>query len=463
MAVTPVLDLEQQRDLQGNILCAYDFPQGAHVFCRIDDPAAARSWLGALAGQVTTAEPWPQDSKHPQTLNVALSYAGLEALGMAEKALESFPAEFRAGMASRAARLRDDEGDAADKWDEGLDDRSSHIVLSLHVLDPDEKVLDAAIAALTVPAGITVTATQKTAKLAEGREHFGFSDGLAQPAIAGPSGPWVGQGTPPKRRNPGVKRWKPLAPGEFILGYPDEDREIPKAPAPFAQNSSYMVIRKLEQHVDVWERQLLAWALGDERQAEVLGAKLVGRWKNGTPMVTSPQGPNPVLDTPLPPGAGRAEREERFDLLNSFRFGGDPDGRHCPVGSHIRRANPRDAMGSPDLARRHRMIRRGMPYGPPPADRMTPDDVERGLFFVCFQASIARQFELVQGDWLRDGDVFGLGANGDALMSPGDRSKTLVHGETSQLLAPHDRTITLKGGGYFIVPSISALRALSKG
>ena len=186
-------------------------------------------------------------------------------------------------------------------------------------------------------------------------------------------------------------------------------------------------------------------------------------------MHAHPDAPNPALNataaTPTP-----AERRARFALLNDFSFAEDPEGARCPVGAHVRRANPRDALGDGRLARRHRIVRRGMPYGPEATDDERKDDAgspERGLLFVCFQASIARQFELIQGDWLADGDVFGLGDQADAVLSPGvPGGRMLVAGPAgsqARLLTRHDRTVTLRGGGYFVVPSLSGLLALSRG
>ena len=76
----------------------------------------------------------------------------------------------------------------------------------------------------------------------------------------------------------------------------------------------------------------------------------------------------------------------------------------------MRRTNPRDALGwEGRLTARHRILRRGMPYGPPLPDGADDDGEERGLLFVCLQASIARQFEIVQTQWCNDGNAFGLG------------------------------------------------------
>jgi Dyp-type peroxidase family len=291
------------------------------------------------------------------------------------------------------------------------------------------------------------------------REHFGFADGLAQPSIDAVAahdpdkkvGPTKrdGQGTPVARG-----RWKDLAAGEFVLGYPDEAGIVADRPAaPLLQSGSYMVVRKLRQNVALFNRFLLNAADGDRRGAELLAAKIVGRWRDGTPLVDSPEPPEP-----------REDDDDR-EPDNDFRYADDEHGLRCPIGAHVRRANPRDALGfGGRLSARHRMIRRGMPYGPPPVDPLVEDGLERGLMFVCFQASIARQFEIVQGRWLADGDAFGLGEDKDFLLGGEDPSgKMVIQGARPRFLAPRRSFVTNRGGGYFFAPGIAALRALADG
>jgi len=133
----------------------------------------------------------------------------------------------------------------------------------------------------------------------------------------------------------------------------------------------------------------------------------------------------------------------------------------------VRRSNPRDALGHEGtLSMRHRMIRRGMPYGPPlPPGSYDDDGAERGLIFVSFQASIARQFEGVQGPWLADGNIFGLGGDRDYLLggAAGNGGKMTIQGERPYFLAPQQPFVTTRGGEYLFVPGIAALRAIAEG
>ncbi|MCW3039799.1 MAG: peroxidase, partial [Solirubrobacterales bacterium] len=276
-------------DLQGNVLCGYGHSRAAYRFCRVDDAVAGRAWLAALAPQVTSATPWT--TRPERTLNVALSHSGLRALSVPEAVLAQLPSAFRAGMAARAERLGDRGADAPAHWDPGLDDQRAHVLLTVYADGTGADALDRALAAVPVPAGVSVLATERAALLPGGREHFGFADGLAQPAVDDPvAGPYDGQGTPHRRnrRTPPVDRWRPIAPGEFILGYPDEDGDVPGGPAPLDRNATFMVVRKLAQDVGMWERQLRRWSGGDPALGMLLAARQVGRWPNGTPVARRP-------------------------------------------------------------------------------------------------------------------------------------------------------------------------------
>ena len=450
-----------QRDLQGNILAGYAFDHALFVVMRVTDPAAGRAWLGGLVDRVTTAVPFGE-RKPPSTLNLAFTHDGLRALGVSDEMLRSFPEDFRQGMAVRAGRLGDDGPSAPPRWEAGLRPGEPHVLLTLTAQDPEELAerRDECQRMDDRSSGIDILHQQATSVLKDpvrgtvGREHFGYADGLAQPSIAGVAaddpgrkvGPTerAGQGTPVRRG------WKDLAPGEFVLGYPDEAGIVADAPHdPLRMSGSYVVVRKLRQNVALFTRFLRSVAGDDDAELELVAAKVMGRWRDGTPLVTSPDAPG---------GSDSAPQ-------NDFRYAGDPDGLRCPIGAHVRRANPRDALGfGGKLTARHRIIRRGMPYGRPPDDPAVEDGLERGLMFACFQASIARQFEIVQGRWLADGDAFGLGEDRDFLLGGEDPlGKMVVHGDPPRLLAPRRAFVTNRGGGYFFAPGIAALRALAEG
>ncbi len=287
----------------------------------------------------------------------------------------------------------------------------------------------------------------------DAREHFGFADGFSQPAIEGVSeDATVGEGVPDS------SGWRPLALGEFILGHEDEEsrtdrrHRLPSAPDdPLGRNGTYMVWRKLRQDVALFRRTLREASRHYSEGEAKLMAKVVGRWPNGAPLATSPDAPPAYFD-PRAPGT------------NAFGYAdADPNGFGCPLGAHVRRSNPRDALGfDGKLTFRHRIIRRGMPYGPRlPEGALQDDGKNRGLVFVCFNASISRQFESIQRQWLNDGNIFHLGDDPDYLL--GGASKMTIQGRPPFFLAPQAQFVTTRGGEYLFVPSITALAAIADG
>jgi Dyp-type peroxidase family len=446
-------------DIQGDILRAYgnDYDTTAYVFVGFPDGSSGRRWLASLLPRVTSATPWT-GAKPSVTTNVALTAAGLRALGIADEALASFAPEFVDGMAARATHLGDVGGSGPEHWRVGSDGRV-HALVTLNTFDADGVRREtAALVAGMADSGVEVVYEQQAALLRGAREHFGFGDGFSQPAIEGVPGHQPRGGGVPL----GGGRWRSLAPGEFILGYPDEDtRADPKGPLPPApvpplgRNGTYLVWRKLYQDVALWRSTLRTAAgrypHGDEH---TLAAKAVGRWHNGTPLAAHPNGPDPAYK-PHAPGA------------NDFRYADDAQGFGCPLGAHVRRSNPRDALGfDGQQSFRQRLIRRGMPYGPPLPEGVYDDDgVDRGLCFVSFQASIARQFEGIQVPWLNHGNIFGLGDDADFLLgdSTGRGGKMTVQGTVPFFLAPQKEFVLTRGGDYFFVPGLRALAALAHG
>jgi Dyp-type peroxidase family len=435
-------------DLQGNLLRGYTHESGAFVFVRVSDSARGRAWLHGLVRGVTTAEPW--DEMPSDTLNLAFTFAGLAALGVPAPMLATFPEDFRDGMAARADLLGDRGASAPSNWEPGLGTGDAHVLVSLYGIDEDalERARTRLQQSLDATGGaVSVVHEQHTKVLPEGRDHFGFKDGIAQPAIEGSGAePRPGDGLP----NAGGG-WRELAAGEFVLGCRVQDGGYPIAPAPpFDRHSTFVVYRKMQMHPERLRTYLHSLPGQDPRY---VAAKMVGRWQDGTPLVSSPHGPDPAI-------AGDPRR------VNDFRYSDDPEGLACPVGAHVRRANPRDHDGffGGKLSDRHRIIRRGRAYGPQLEEGALEDDgVDRGLVFKCYQADIERQFEVIQSRWIDDGDPFGVGDDRDPIigMHMNGHGRMVIQGTPPIVLGRMPTFTTVRGGEYLVRPGLRALRWLA--
>ncbi|MEO7421091.1 MAG: Dyp-type peroxidase [Ornithinibacter sp.] len=430
-------------DIQGGVLRAYTLPAAAYLFLRIKDVAKACRLLERALPQVMTAESW---TTPPQTtMNVSLTYEGLEKLGLDPVLLASFPDVFRQGMAARAGQLGDRGPSAPEHWHV----RDADVLVTVYAADA-ETLQDALAEVLTrdVEDGVEPVYLQLALDRPAGQDQFGFADGLSQPSFTGTgvSGR-PGDGVPD-----GSGGWRDVAVGEVLLGYQDEDGALPAAPLqPFDRNGTFVVVRKLQADVSTFRRLL---ATSDYPGGpDQLAAKILGRWPDGTPLALSPDRPDAAI-------AGDPSR------VNDFTYAGDPLGLGCPVGAHVRRANPRDSAGffGGRLSSRHRIVRRGRAYGAPMEPGRTDDDgVDRGLVFVSFQADIWRQFETIQALWIDDGNPFSLGADKDPLVGESHAMvNTLkIPGHPPHFVRPMPRLVTTRGGAYLYQPSIGALTYLA--
>ncbi len=438
------LDLDR---IQGFVVRGYRLPFARYLFLRIDDVTAVASWIASITPEVLTAAPW--SVKPASGVNLALSYAGLRTLQLPDASLAGFPEEFRQGMAARADLLGDSGPSAPRWWEGGLGLPDIHVLVMISARD--EAALAAHDARLRAGLrGLTVIYDDLGRALPGGREHFGYADGFGQPAIEGADVPArPGQGAPL-----GNGGWRPIRAGEFILGYPDEENVLAPAPPPdeLSRNGSYLVYRKLHQDVAAFRRRLTAAAPLFAGGEELLAAKVVGRWRDGTPLDVSPYRSQPELAAD--PGRN-----------NAFDYGDDTGGLRCPVGAHVRRSNPRRSLPFEGrLVNRHRLIRRSIPYGPPLPGGADDDGADRGIHFSCLQASIQRQFEFVQTQWLNGGNSLSLGEDQDVVVGPQDGAppaKMTVPGQPPFFLGPLERVVTVKGGEYFFVPGINGLQFLA--
>lgn len=472
----------ERRDIQGIVLSGYGHLHCAsYVLLRVADATSARGWLGRLTGDITTAEVKQEGA----SVNIAFTERGLARLGLHADTLSTFSRAFREGMATehRSRILGDADENAPANWDwGGTDDNAPDILLML--FGYDETALNELIGrqrAGFAAGGIVELRTLGAGRQPDSREHFGFADGMGQPAIEG--SPQAAKALPRNLIKPGEVLFsyqndygKP-ADGPLVAPALDPERLLPDAP-PFdetqaattadaattallrdlGRNGTYLVFRQLAQHVsDFWlfldEATRRPDGQEDRAAAVRMASKFVGRWPNGAPLVKSPDADDPALSN-----------DDDFGYYER-----DPHGFKCPIGSHIRRSNPRDSLG-PDpqtalsSANRHRLLRRGRSYGHRPLNPRVDDGDPRGLHFICLNSDIERQFEFVQLTWINNPVFGGLSGEvdpiighldkGDAMMTvPADPLRTRVHNLK--------RFVTVRGGAYFFLPGIKALRYLA--
>jgi Dyp-type peroxidase family len=430
-------------DIQSGVLRPRPSPYAStYLVVRIDDRKAGRELIGRLAQVVSSAVQTTSAAKDNTWVSVSLTYRGLEALGVPQESLDSFAWEFKQGMAARAKALGDVGESAPEQWESPLGTNDVHLIVT--GLAPDQKALDAAIgrarAALTDLTGVAVIWRQDCHALPTEREPFGFKDGFGHPAVEG-SG-IAGTNTAET----------PFKAGEFVLGYPDETGELPPMPTPevLGRNGTYIVFRKLHQRVAAFRSYLRDNAKSAEEQ-ELFAAKMMGRWRSGAPLALSPDKDDPKL----------GEDPKRN---NDFNYGDDPVGYKTPLGSHTRRANPRDGKVA-GMVRLHRMIRRGTAYGPELPEGVLEDDgVDRGLMFAFVGSHLGRQFEFVQSEWANGGEFLGLGDAKDPITGADNAGGTFSFPRKPipRMLKGLPQFVRTRGGEYAFMPSMSALRWLAE-
>ncbi|MGH3901969.1 MAG: Dyp-type peroxidase [Pseudonocardiaceae bacterium] len=435
-------------DVQGLILRGYTMPVGRYIGLRIrDEPQAARTFLGKLAGNdpamsaVTTAQPWAV--KPECCVNLGITFPGLAALGVPQTSLDSFPVDYAEGAARRAASVGDVGTSSPEHWLPWLADPKLHLLVSLYAESPT--ALETATGQLhqAWSDGCVELGRHDGAALPSNVAHFGYQDGFSQPTI---------EGVPLA----GLPDHLPRAPvGEFLLGYPSQhvrfSYPVP-APAELGTNGSFAAFRVIEQDVDGFAEFLSQQAAATGMSEELIAAKLCGRWRNGTPLVLSPD-----TDTPDPPIPHEA--------LNDFDYDGDKRGYRCPIGSHIRRMYPRGQRIAGNGGHLHRIVRRGIPYGPPYDPAHPRDGQARGMLGMFIEVSLCDQFEFLMSQWANDGTfTAGLGRTKDPVIGAhvdGPGSFSIPRPEGPVVLAGLARFVTTRGGAYCFLPSITAIRYLS--
>jgi Dyp-type peroxidase family len=428
-------------DIQSGVLRPRPTPYAAtYIVLRIDDRKAGRELIRRMSAVVASAAN-PTSPLADTWVSVALTYAGLNALGVPQCSLDTFAWEFRQGMAARAKELGDTGESSPENWEKPLGTPDVHVVIV--AVSPDaqrlEAALDRARKTYQEMRGITAIWRQDCHALPTEKEPFGFRDGISHPAIEGSGIP----GTNPREQ--------PLKAGEFVLGYRDElgGVQIPQ-PEALGRNGTYIVFRKLHQRVAAFRQYLKANSTSPQDE-ELLAAKMMGRWRSGAPLALCPFHDDPELG---------ADPRRRNDFL--YRED-DPAGFKTPGGSHIRRTNPRDASIA-GFARIHRMIRRGAAYGPLLPEGVLEDDgADRGLMFAFVGAHLGRQFEFVQSQWINDGVFFGAGGAKDPIVGSNDEGGDFIapRRPVRRRLQGLPRFVVTRGGEYGFMPGLQALRWLA--
>jgi Dyp-type peroxidase family len=443
-------------NIQAIVVRPYGYPFSRHLFFHFAASASAKSFLRDLLARVTTADQ-ALDSKPEPLLNVGITYRGLVALGVPPAILDSFDAVFKEGPDGGALGDLAPEAAPGTWWEKQFLTDDVHCIISIYCrTESAQASASSYVRTLASGLGHSELRPRKDGtsldgcSLGGGRVHFGYRDGIGQPTVT-----WTNSASATADSNQVHYR-------HFLLGYSNVD--VPSYPssgsgAALAKDSTYMVFRWVYQDVAAFNRFLreragdLAPELSANDAQELLAAKLIGRWRDGTPLVVSP-------DRPL----GNEPPENNF-LYSSV----DPGGIRCPFSAHIRIANPRDQeLDSADKIEAFpRLIRRGMPYGPE-LNSTEDDGVDRGLLgsFLC--SDIRRQFYTLMG-WLNQNSFSPVFAGNRQVQDPicGNRSKdadtsfrvpTSAGSRVIRGLPAFTRT---KGTAFLLVPSRATLSVLS--
>ncbi|MBY5539291.1 hypothetical protein HFO60_04385 [Rhizobium leguminosarum] len=511
---------------QGIVVNGYGmFPTGLALFLQLKEAQGGR-WLDAVKKivQITPAVPPAKEVEEvvPYGAAIAFTFTGLKAMKLPETALASFSRPFREGMfqEDRMRRLGDKRGekwavtvakggpvwsantplrpptdhtigayDVPSKADEKpvVTQVTVHAVIMIYTREDATAVtLAESLQDALSDHGVTIVHQQELrldADTGVSREHFGYADGLSQPEPFDENGAVTLEGKAVKE----AQKVQGVPLGEFLVGYLNGHHEISPGPVvpgispsrqtldpegaglvphpeaegfyDFGLNGSYMVIRELEQDVaGFWnsmDRNAAALRARDPRgsshvTADWIADRVVGRNKDGHLL--------------CPAGYLNAEGDMPFSGYLFLKD--DADGTGCPVGSHVRRAFPRDALAPSaaegdillSAANNHRILRRGRKFGPKLHDARSNDGQKRGLLFICLNTDIARQFEFIQQTWLLNPDFAVLFGEVDPLV--GEHGKMTIRDKALRRTIDVETYVTLAGGDYFFLPSIPALNYL---
>jgi len=453
MASTPMPPPPDPRNVQGMILRGYTHPYSCHLLFTFANRPGAAAFMRALLPYVQSAQDWG-NAKPARMLNVGLTYAGILTIN---PALINFPSEFKAGPSSQGSQqsLMDSGPSAPSLWWNG-DKPDIHCIVHIYGLTAD--ALSGLVAIVSQAALANGVIEFIPLKSGSGRLeqyaplgddiHFGYHDGIDNPALDWPE---TQEATVPSDAN------------NFLIGYPGSvfnPGPGSGAEGVFAKDGCYNAFRVLYQDVGAFDRFLAQYApmvvaaIGGslDDASEWLAAKLVGRWRNGSPLILSPNAPDPKTSD-----------------ATDFGYSADSAGLKCPFSAHTRVANPRDQPTFPADTPPPRLIRRGMPYGAPP---VPPDySGERGLIGLFLCGALAGEFELLYS-WINVNNfssVFLPDLNTqDALIanrispSQGDPSFTLELPNGKAIRIPSmPQFVVTRGTAYCLLPSMATLQGIA--
>jgi len=433
-----LLTAADREEIQALVLFGTKSPFLRYHFFAVRDSVRACDFIdfllkpGPLAVNTAGESQTDQDRQH--LVYAGFTWKGLAALGVDPLTLQSCPGEFRQGARARAVSLGGVSETDLDSWK--ISDSETHLAVMVYARDRD--ALFAQSTELLKAAdqrGWDLVRYFDGAVLPDGKHqggqqvvsgvHFGFSDSISQPSLVGEP---VGEPGGPA----------PVKPGAFVLGHGDptqpETNHTPLDPPELGINGTFGAFRIFEQDCDGLEEYLDRNST-DLESRELLAARMVGRWRNGISLAVSPTKPY------LTNAVSAADLND-FDYVPTADHPQMPDdsrGLRCPIGSHARRANPRSGEVLGHMGLTIRLIRRGMPYGPP---HVRGDGKERGMLGLFLCASLKSQFEFIMRNWINDG-LFARG------LDPAEKDPMM------------SRFVKTRGAAYLFFPSVSALRLIA--
>ncbi|KAJ7877181.1 fungal peroxidase [Mycena leptocephala] len=422
-------------DVQGDILIGMRKPVELFFFFSISNTQAFKAKLkrDILPLITTTTQIFNNETAAPSTLvNIAFSQTGLFALNLTGDANNLNDPAFAAGQVNDVKNLSDM---GTTNWVPQFVGTSIHGVILFG--SDTEKSINRTLASLQSKLGNTIVEKYSLRGAMrpppnKGHEHFGFLDGISNPTINGFTAK-PGQAVVPA--------------SEILVGQPDDTSVTRPA---WAKDGSFLVFRQLKQLVPEFNKFLadnpiVEPGLTPEQGSELLGARMVGRWKSGAPVVLSPMFDDPIL----------AKDDNRN---NNFTFAepGQPtsnltDQSKCPLSAHIRKTRPRADLGLPETSIHH-IVRAGIPYGPEVTSSEASSNttqIERGLAFVAYQSNIKNGFQFLQKTWANNQGTPGVGF--DPIIGANGGAEPLI------LLSINADFVVSRGGEYFFSPSLSAI------